>query len=84
MPVSDGLVRSLALSPNSNLLATASRDGVLTLWDVATGEKLHKKEEGVLGFQVVAFSPDGCTLATGGIGRTVQLFSVADLTKTKD
>jgi WD40 repeat protein len=31
-------------------------------------------DEGVMGFQVVAFAPDGKTLATGGIDRNVALW----------
>ena len=36
-------------------------------------------QEGALGFQVVRFSPDGKTLATGGIDRNVSLWEVATL-----
>jgi WD40 repeat protein len=34
-------------------------------------------QEGSMGFQVVAFSPDGVTLATGGIDRNITIWDVA-------
>lgn len=70
----DGLVRSLARSPDDKWLVTAGRDGKLLVWDCAAGKVKASMDEGVMGFQVVAFSTDGKTLATGGIDRNVTLW----------
>jgi WD40 repeat protein len=61
-------IRQLAFSPDGKLLATASDDRSVRLWNVADG-----KELAVLGapymtnkIRCLAFSPDGSRLATGG------------------
>jgi WD40 repeat protein len=38
-------------------------------------------QEGVFGFQAIAFSPDSKTLAAGGIDRNVTLWDVAQVLK---
>jgi len=62
----DGIVWSIAFSPDSQLLASASSDGTAKIWDWRSGNILK-----TLSFpdQVgsVSFSPDGQTLAVGGL-----------------
>ena len=57
-----GTVFHVAFSPNSQVLATASADKSVKLWDVGTGVE---RCELPVWIGSMAFSPDGKTLATG-------------------
>lgn len=75
------LVRSVAFGPSSKLLASASEDGTVKLWEVATGREVRTLQHSDR-VSSVAFSPDGKLLASGdsifGIAKgTVKLWEVA-------
>jgi WD40 repeat protein len=67
-------VLSLAFSPDTTLLAAASSDGFVRVWDTTTGqERLTLSGQRGTVFSV-AFSPDGKYLATGGSGDSIQVY----------
>ncbi|MER5204156.1 trypsin-like peptidase domain-containing protein [Streptomyces sp. NPDC002825] len=70
-------VSSVAFSPDGRTSASASSDGTVRLWDVATGKSRATLTGHADTVFSVAFSPDGRTLATGGVDRTARLWDVA-------
>ncbi|MFN8450880.1 MAG: hypothetical protein U0521_20445 [Anaerolineae bacterium] len=59
-------VKGVAFSPDSRLIATASSDASVRLWDAATGQPLDVMRGHTDAVNAVAFSPDGRWLASGG------------------
>jgi len=71
-------VRTLASGPGTDLLASASEDGVVKLWDEKKGECLQTSSADVP-TEALAFSPDSRTLAAGMADGTVRVLDVPSL-----
>ncbi|MBD2345278.1 WD40 repeat domain-containing protein [Anabaena subtropica] len=71
-----GIVFGIAFSPDGTLLATGDAEGVLRLWQVATGQPLLNFTGHIGWVWSVAFSPDGQTLASCSSDKTIRLWSV--------
>ncbi len=68
---------TLAFSPDGAMLAGASVDGAVRLWDVASGTLKATLEGHTAEVHRLVFSPDGATLASGGYDGAVRLWDVA-------
>jgi len=67
---------SLAFSPDGALLAAGGEDAAL-VWDMQTGQLVHRVEQAAGARVSVAFSPDGHLLATAGDDGRVRLWDTA-------
>jgi serine/threonine protein kinase len=72
-------VYSVAFSPDGKRLAWGGSDGMVKLWDAATGQEQCSLAGSGNHYQVfgVAFSPDGRRIAWGGTDSTVKLWQPA-------
>ncbi|KAK6337054.1 hypothetical protein TWF718_009840 [Orbilia javanica] len=70
-------VNGVAFSPDSKMVASASSDKTIQIWDTATGTALQTLRGHTSWVNSVAFSSDGKLIASASNDGTVRLWSVA-------
>jgi WD40 repeat protein/serine/threonine protein kinase/DNA-directed RNA polymerase subunit RPC12/RpoP len=71
-------VLSVTFSPNRRYVLTAGADGTLHLWDIASGQEMHRFNEHTDLVTSVAFSSDGNSVLSGSYDSTLILWNVAN------
>ncbi|MEG3929856.1 serine/threonine-protein kinase [Microcoleus sp. T2B6] len=69
-------VNTLAVSPNSSILASGGGDNNVILWDLKTGRRMRTIPAHKAAVKAIAFSRDGQTLASGSDDKTIRLWNV--------
>ncbi|MFE9674378.1 helix-turn-helix domain-containing protein [Streptomyces sp. NPDC006259] len=77
-----GPVNGVVLGPGRRLLASASSDGTVRLWDLTTRRGAGELAGHRGPVRSVAFSPDGRTLASASTDATIRLWSVSERRQT--
>lgn len=68
-------INKIIFSPNGTMLASASYDRTIRLWDVATETHRYKLTGHNSHIYAIAFSPDGNTLASGSENGKIRLWN---------
>ena len=72
-----GAANALAFSPDGHQIVSGGQDGMLRLWDAASGQPVRVKEGNQGSVQSVAFTSDGHQIASGGSDGTLRLWDAA-------
>src|SRR5262249_54323635 len=77
-------IRQMVWSPDSTRLASSGMEGVIILWDVASGREIARLNDHVNLSRHAVFSPDGARIAVADSVGGVRLFDTqtAELTAT--
>jgi WD40 repeat protein len=70
-------IRSLAISPDGQILASGSDDKTVELWQLSTGQDLFTLRGHTKAVYSVAISSDGQILASGSDDKTIKLWQLS-------
>ncbi|MBW8884417.1 MAG: hypothetical protein JF612_06470, partial [Planctomycetia bacterium] len=73
----NGAVFELAFRGDGKVLASASGDRTVKLWEVGSGQRLDTLKESQKELYAMAFSPDGTRLAAAGVDNRIRVWRIA-------
>jgi len=71
------IVNSVSFSPDGKILASASRDGTIILWDLASGNRIKTISGYSYSINFVFFDPEGKRLVSRSDDETISIWDVA-------
>jgi WD40 repeat protein len=80
VPIPDGEVYTVAISPDGRALASGGQHHDVTVWDITDPSRptnTHVLKGHSRYVRAVAFSPDGHTVASGGIDKRIMIWQLA-------
>ena len=72
-----GWVKSLAISPDGQILVSGSDDNTIKIWQLSTGEELRTLTGHSESVNSVAISPDGQILVSGSDDKTIEIWQLS-------
>jgi len=69
-------IRAIAFSPDGKIVASASSDKTIRLWEIETGRMLRVLDHHRDSVTSIAFSPDGKTILSGSLDKTAAICDV--------
>ncbi len=70
-------VTAVRFSPDGATFLTSSKDSMILIWDMATGEVVQRLEEHTASVKDAYFTPDGSQVVSYGEDRTIRVWDVA-------
>lgn len=75
-------VKAIVVSPNGYILVSGSADQTIRLWNLTTGQLLHRFCGHGAAVNTIAISPNGCRFVSGSLDRTLLAWNLNTCTMT--
>jgi len=79
----DSAITAIAISPDGSKLVSGSEDGILRLWDMATGRQIVSAEAHERKVSALAINQDGTLLVSGSFDKAIFAWNLKDFTRLR-